>query len=390
MNDTSSVADLVDLVRTKKAGRKSSGERYIGLEHIASGGGLIGTAPASVSAGVNGVFEAGDVLFGKLRPNLRKSVQPGFGGYCSTDILILRPKPERSPAFVKHAITTDAVFRHAEANSIGTRMPRTSWAAVAEVPIWMPSATEQRRIAEILDTVDHAVATSERLIAKSSELRDSLLEDLIGRNFRDRAVRRVSLRQMLAAVIDFRGRTPRKLGMSWGRGDIPALSANNVQMGYIDFDRECYLASDALYRKWMTSGDVRHGDVLVTMEAPLGNIATVPDERRYVLSQRVVLLRFDPSLMLNTYGRWLMTCVPMQSEMRRRSTGTTAVGIRRSELERIEVPAVPHEEQVVAARTLDSVEAQLHSQDAALRKLRELRTAIVTDLLSGRVRTVAV
>ncbi len=70
-------------------------------------------------------------------------------------------------------------------------------------------------------------------------------------------------------IMDFRGRTPKKLGMDWGGGDIPALSAKNVKMGFIDFDEECYLGSDALYSKWMVHGDVAKGDVLFTTEAPL-------------------------------------------------------------------------------------------------------------------------
>ena len=37
--------------------------------------------------------------------------------------------------------------------------------------------------------------------------------------------------------------------MSWGGGDIPALSAGNVRMGFIDFSEECYFGSEALYKR---------------------------------------------------------------------------------------------------------------------------------------------
>lgn len=258
-----------------------------------------------------------------------------------------------------------------------------------ELSVEVPPLDEQRRIAEILVRLDDSIALSDRATRKLTHLRDSLLHELVGRRFQDRATRRQSLGSTLAAIIDFRGRTPRKLGMAWGGGDIPALSANNVQMGSIDFDRECYLGSEALYRRWMTSGDAHRGDVLVTMEAPLGNVAVVPDDRRYILSQRVVLLRFESALMLNAYAKWLMTCLPMQREMRRRSTGTTAVGIRRSELERIEVPVVSLEEQARATESLDAVEGLLQTQSSTSRKLRATRDALAADLLTGRVRTVS-
>ncbi|HCQ7314550.1 TPA: restriction endonuclease subunit S, partial [Escherichia coli] len=48
-------------------------------------------------------------------------------------------------------------------------------------------------------------------------------------------------------IIDYRGRTPKKLGMDWGDGDIVALSAANVKKGYIDLSTECYFGSEELY-----------------------------------------------------------------------------------------------------------------------------------------------
>ena len=104
--------------------------------------------------------------------------------------------------------------------------------------------------------------------------------------------------QAVRSYIDFRGRTPRKLGMSWGGGDVLALSANNVQMGQIDAEKEAYFGSDELYKRWMTQGDCEPGDVLLTMEAPLGNVAQIPDDKRYILSQRVLLIKPKPWLLL--------------------------------------------------------------------------------------------
>ena len=64
-----------------------------------------------------------------------------------------------------------------------------------------------------------------------------------------------SIIKVAPKIIDYRGRTPRKLGMDWGGGEIAALSARNVKMGFIDFDEEWNLGSEALYKRWMTNGD---------------------------------------------------------------------------------------------------------------------------------------
>src|SRR5258708_7706794 len=97
--------------------------------------------------------------------------------------------------------------------------------------------------------------------------------------------------EIVEKYIDYRGRTPKKLGMDWGGGNILALSANNVQMGKIDTSKEAYFGSTELYKKWMVQGECEKNDVLLTMEAPLGNVAQIPDNKKYILSQRVLLIK---------------------------------------------------------------------------------------------------
>ena len=174
-------------------------------------------------------------------------------------------------------------------------LPSINQYLLGQIAVDIPPLEEQRRIAEILDTIDETIQATERVIVKRTAELEGLIEELTGRWARC-ATAHFPLGDLLDIRMDYRGRTPKKLGMDWGGGEIPALSANNVQMGTIDFSRECYLGSDNLYRRWMANGHTERGDLLITMEAPLGNIARVPDGRRYILSQRVVLLRFVQTL----------------------------------------------------------------------------------------------
>ncbi|MFI8565177.1 restriction endonuclease subunit S [Rhodococcus sp. NPDC078407] len=195
----------------------------------------------------------------------------------------------------------------------------------------------------------------------------------------------VPLVQLLAHLIDYRGRTPRKLGMDWGGGEILALSANNVQMGGIDTSKEAYFGSEALYARWMTNGTTKLGDILMTLEAPLGNVAQVPDEEKYILSQRVVLLRFDESRFLNRFAYWYLQSQPLQKELVRNSTGTTASGIRRASLEKISVPVPSISEQCKIADTLFAFESKIAAEQRGLTKLRLQKQGLSSDLLTGRV-----
>ncbi|HCK3343693.1 TPA: restriction endonuclease subunit S [Pseudomonas aeruginosa] len=187
-------------------------------------------------------------------------------------------------------------------------------------------------------------------------------------------------------IIDFRGRTPKKLGMSWGGGDIPALSAGNVRMGFIDFSEECYLGSEALYSRWMTRGDVEKNDIVFTTEAPLGNVALIPDDRKYILSQRTVLLKIDPRQAVSRFVFQLMLSERFQKILADNSSGTTAKGIQRKSFEKLKVvcPSLP--EQHAIATALSDVDALLGALEQLIAKKRDLKQAAMQQLLTSQTR----
>jgi type I restriction enzyme, S subunit len=188
---------------------------------------------------------------------------------------------------------------------------------------------------------------------------------------------------LLSLVLDFRGKTPKKLGMEWGGGDIPALSANNVEMGKIDFSKECYFGSDALYRKWMTRGDAQIGDVVLTTEAPLGNVAQIPDERRYILSQRAILLRANDAELCNEYLKHYLTSGLFQTLMRQQSSGTTATGIQRAKLETLPVNfPTSKREQTKVAEILSTVDRAIEQTEALIAKQQRIKTGLMQDLFT--------
>jgi type I restriction enzyme S subunit len=281
---------------------------------------------------------------------------------------------------------------------------------IKQIQLSLPSVTEQRSIAALLNTMDAAIASTQAVIAKLKQIRAGLLYDLLTRGldhngelrdpdrhpeqFKDSPLGRIPkawnpepLDTVIAAAFDYRGRTPLKLGMEWGDGDIPALSANNVEMGRINFSKETYYGSPVLYRRWMTNGDVQRSDVLITMEAPLGNIAQITDDRHYILSQRVVLLRPKQHILTGDYLTLEMMGSRFQKELIRNSSGSTAVGIQRSKLEKIML-LVPEniDEQKHAAQVVRNENGNIEATERELSKLQSLKSGLMSDLLIGRVR----
>ncbi len=187
-------------------------------------------------------------------------------------------------------------------------------------------------------------------------------------------------------IQDYRGRTPKKLGMDWGGGDIPALSAGNVKMGFIDFNEECYLASEALYKRWMINGDIEQYDIVFTMEAPLGNVALIPDNRKYILSQRTVLLQTNSEKTFSQFLYHVLMSQWFQRQLVENATGSTAQGIQRKKFEKLFVICPPLNEQTAIATALSDVDALLAKLDQLISKKRDLKQATMQQLLTGQTR----
>lgn len=187
-------------------------------------------------------------------------------------------------------------------------------------------------------------------------------------------------------IIDYRGRTPRKLGMDWGGGDIPALSARNVKMGFIDFDAECNLGSESLYKRWMTNGDASRNDIVFTTEAPLGNVALIPDDQRYILSQRTILLKTDSARVYSPFLFQLMRSDRFQQLLAENASGSTAQGIQRKRFETLRIACPPVVEQHAIAAALSDLDALLAGLDRLIAKKRDLKQAAMQNLLTGQTR----
>ncbi|MGD9726938.1 MAG: restriction endonuclease subunit S [Nitrospiraceae bacterium] len=152
---------------------------YIGLEHLAQGfPTLVGRGKESDIRSGKTQFRRGDVLFGKLRPYLRKAALLSEDGICSTDILVFRAADTCIPEYLCLLTHTDEFVSHARATTSGVQHPRTSWAALKEFKLHIPPISEQRKIASVLGLVQRAIEQQGRLIALTTELKKSLMQKL--------------------------------------------------------------------------------------------------------------------------------------------------------------------------------------------------------------------
>jgi len=101
----------------------------------------------------------------------------------------------------------------------------------------------------------------------------------------------------------------------------------------------------------MRRGIPKAGDVVITTEAPLGEVAQLGAER-VALAQRLIALRGKDGLLDNKFLKFLMQSENVQDQLRARASGTTVLGIKQSELRKVILTLPPLEEQRAIAHIL--------------------------------------
>ena len=169
--------------------------------------------------------------------------------------------------------------------------------------------------------------------------------------------RELPLGEITELVIDYRGKTPKKLGGDWSESGYRALSAKNIKTGRIVQHDTIRFVNEEMYQKWMKD-EIQRGDIIITSEAPFGQILYWDSEEKIVLSQRLFGVRIK-----NEYDSrfvyYYMTTTDFQGEMDGRATGTTVVGLRQPELMKCVVRCPDLETQRKIASILSSIDEKI-------------------------------
>ncbi|MHB1774183.1 MAG: restriction endonuclease subunit S [Acidimicrobiales bacterium] len=245
-----------------------------------------------------------------------------------------------------------------------------------------PDRPTQRTIADYLDRetarIDALIAEKRHMVELVEERWHRLLNDTIwGQRGESVPLRRV------ARFVDYRGATPAKQDEG-----IPLITAGHVGDGVVNHSVDPQFISESVYAEWMHRGMPSIGDVIITTEAPLGEVAQIQDAG-IALAQRVILLKSDLAQLASDYLALTLRSPRFQAMLEENATGSTALGIKADRLKSLSIPLPnPHlQSSIVAAlRMMDDERRQLVrflSRQTEL--LCERRQALITAAVTGRL-----
>ena len=156
--------------------------------------------------------------------------------------------------------------------------------------------------------------------------------------------------------VDFRGKTPKKT-----ESGIFLVTAKNIKKGFIDYNSSKEFVSESDYIEIMRRGLPQVGDVLITTEAPCGNVAQI-DKEDIALAQRVIKYRSSNANILdNTFLKFMLLSKDFQTSLIKLSTGGTVKGIKGSTLHKMKIKIPPIDEQKHIISILEKFETLTNS-----------------------------
>ena len=167
----------------------------------------------------------------------------------------------------------------------------------------------------------------------------------------------------VTTYVDYRGKTPNKTETG-----IFLVTAKNVKKGYIDYDCSKEYVAEIEYEEIMHRGKPKVGDVLITTEAPCGNVAQI-DKENIALAQRVIKYRGN-ALIDNTFLKYEFLSNYFQNELKKVTSGGTVSGVKGSILHNMEIHYCSKEEQLMLSSFLTLLDKKIELQTKKIEDLK--------------------
>ena len=191
-----------------------------------------------------------------------------------------------------------------------------------------------------------------------------------------------TIRELCSVVVDCPHSTPK-----WTANGKIVIRNNNIKHGRIDFSSPSY-TDDEHFAQRIKRAKPQPGDIIITREAPIGDVGMIPENTECCLGQRMVLLRANQSVCDNFYLLYSLQSLYVQHQISwSEGTGTTVSNLRIPHLEQIQIPYLPLEQQAKISSVLRALEEKIENNRRLNDNLADLLQTIyqerfVNDILA--------
>lgn len=232
---------------------------YLGLEHLDSGTLKVTRFGSEVAPiGEKLVMHKGDVLFGKRRAYQKKVAIAPFDGIFSAHGMVLRPKEnvidkDFFPLFISSDYFLDAAIKI----SVGSLSPTINWRDLKELEFELPDMDSQRKLAEVLWSINDTMEAYKKLISATDEL------------VKSQFMEQFSMSQAESngwSIVPVSSVVIKPLSGEWGQEDTDGTgvkvlrTTNFTDSGFIDYTE---VVRRSIELKKVEAKALRDGDILI-------------------------------------------------------------------------------------------------------------------------------
>lgn len=371
--------DVVDLRREKYNPQKSDKNfKCIELEHLSQETGeIIGSISSLNQKSIKNKFYKDDILYGKLRPYLRKYAYCTFEGVCSSEIWVLNSTTLNN-RLLFYYIQTDE-FQSVANISSGTKMPRADWNKLKLKKIKVPSLSEQIKIADFLSTVDDKIQNQEDKITHLENIKKGFMKKIFSRKIRFKDDGEEEFpeweEKKLRDIADVRDGThdsPKYI-----KDGYPFITSKNLtEDGKIDFSEISYISEND-YKKINERSKVEIGDILFGMIGTIGKPVLV-DKEGFAI-KNVALIKKSEILLNNYLIQYLQTDY-IKKQFLLEQAGGTQKFIALSVIRRLKIYLPCLKEQQKIADFLSSFDKKISTEKDILEYLKEIKKGLLQQM----------
>ena len=184
-----------------------------------------------------------------------------------------------------------------------------------------------------------------------------------------------TIRELCSVVVDCPHSTPK-----WTANGKIVIRNKNIKHGKIDFSSPSY-TDDEHFAQRIKRAKPQPGDIIITREAPIGDVGMIPENTECCLGQRMVLLRANQSVCDNFYLLYSLQSLYVQHQISwSEGTGTTVSNLRIPHLEQIQIPYLPLEQQAKISSVLRALEEKIENNRRLNDNLQQQAAALFSSL----------
>ncbi len=328
------------------------------------------------------VYEGDFILSNSMsfgRPYIMKT-----SGCIHDGWLVLR-KPNVNQDYLYHVLGSDLVFRQFDRLAAGSTVRNLNIGLVEGVEIPIPPLSDQQCIVNILDKAFDSIAIAKANVEKNLQNARALFESHLQAAFTQRGGcwKRVRIEEACESIMDCVNKTAPKVDRPT---PFKMIRTTNVRNGRVNLDSVNYVTED-VYRIWTRRQVPKRGDVILTREAPMGEVGMLLSDDKVFLGQRLVSYRAHPKKLDNRFLLYAFQSGDLQSQIHALASGSTVQHMRVPDSKNLQLslPSLLEQREIVAK--LDALKRETQRLEAIYRQklaaLDELKKSLLHQAFNG-------